>query len=620
MASLNFGLNEVVKVYSGETASEDIFSGAEEIILDYSKEYLTYEILSGGTLVFEGVGNYSATTKVISYSKDGGETWTSVDAVDATEISVSAGDKVMFKGTNGSYATNAAAYAHITGTSEYNVYGNIMSLIYGDDFTGQTVLTENFALPSFFKDNNNLKSVRNLILPATTLTQSCYMNMFWGAGSITSGPKVLPAVTAATNCYSGMFKGCTSLLIAPEISVRTAASTMCNNMFSGCTSLVKVQDDIIINAAQTSCFNGTFKGCTSLKTAPAIRVVSAVSASSAFAGMFSGCTSLSFIYMKCNITQAAAYTNWVAGVAPKGIIFKNVVGTPSPAGWITYQGYSNFANQYFTIEASSEGEIWFNKPTGNDIEVDLEISVNNGDWYRIPYGSFEYSLSEGTTIKFRGRNAALATSDGKFAGFSGSTADFNVYGNIMSLLYGEDFLRQTGYTASYTFANLFKDAPVWSAGNLILPAVEPTPYCYANMFEGSSVTTPPVLRLYYPSEGCCKEMYKDCHSLYTTSFNITQTAERCCEGMFSGCTELTNGNVLGATALTPYCYANMFNGCTNLASLQSQALNVGEEGAEHSLDNWLADVASVGTFYKPAAVTYPAGASGIPEGWTIEDF
>lgn len=620
MASLRFGLNEVVKVYSGGTASEEIFSGTEEIILDYSQEYLTYEILSGGTLVFEGVGNASATTKVISYSKDGGENWTSVDAVDATEISVSAGDKVMFKGTNDTYAENGVSYSHITGTSVYNVYGNIMSLIYGDDFVGQTTLTESQTFNSFFSNNANLKSVRNIVLPATTLSNNCYFNLFKGSTSITSAPKTLPATTATQSCYANMFAGCTSLLIAPTISANAVGGSSFSNMFSGCTSLVCTQNELTINAAAQSCFSGMFKGCTSLKAAPAISVTSSTAANSAFAGMFSGCTSLSFICINCNLTASTTYTNWVAGVGSKGVMYRTRTQQTSPTGWLVYNSYNTYASRYFTITALETGEINFNIPTGYDISVDLEININDTGWQRIPNGSFTTSVEYGATIKIRGRNAALATEDGRFAGFSGSTAGFDVRGNIMSLLYGDDFLRQTGYTSSYTFANLFKDSPVADVSSLILPAVNLTPYCYKGMFEGcTSLTTPPRIYVYYPAEGCCKEMFKNSGVSSKPYIYITDTAERCCEGMFSGCTQLTEAGVLGAQTLTPYCYANMFAGCSTLSSLRCNATNVGEEGTEYSLNNWLDGVASEGTFTKKTDVTYPSGASGIPDGWTIID-
>jgi hypothetical protein len=39
------------------------------------------------------------------------------------------------------------------------------------------------------------------------------------------------------------------------------------------------------------------------------------------------------------------------------------------------------------------------------------------------------------------------------------------------------------------------------------------------------------------------------------------------------------------------------------------------------LSSWVSNVSSSGTFIKhPSMTTLPSGTSGIPEGWTIEDY
>ena len=47
-------------------------------------------------------------------------------------------------------------------------------------------------------------------LPAVSLQQSCYSNMFFRCTSLVEAPK-LPAKTLTTTCYSQMFWGCTNL-------------------------------------------------------------------------------------------------------------------------------------------------------------------------------------------------------------------------------------------------------------------------------------------------------------------------------------------------------------------------------------------------------------------------
>ena len=72
-------------------------------------------------------------------------------------------------------------------TNKFNVYGNIMSLHYGDDFIGQTYLTgKDYAFDYLFGECSNLISAENLILPATTLATGCYGTMFGYCTFITS--------------------------------------------------------------------------------------------------------------------------------------------------------------------------------------------------------------------------------------------------------------------------------------------------------------------------------------------------------------------------------------------------------------------------------------------------
>ena len=89
-----------------------------------------------------------------------------------------------------------------------------MSLLYGDNFIGQTTFptssTYNFA--RLFYGSTYLKNINNLVLPATTLATGCYISMFNGCTGLTTVPSnLLPATTMANNCYNTMFSGCTGL-------------------------------------------------------------------------------------------------------------------------------------------------------------------------------------------------------------------------------------------------------------------------------------------------------------------------------------------------------------------------------------------------------------------------
>ena len=85
----------------------------------------------------------------------------------------------------------------------YKVSGNIMSMLYGDNFHGQ------YSLDSFgghvffglFRDssdgfNLNLVDAADLVLPATTLVEAAYGQMFCRCSNLIRGPKELPAIYA----------------------------------------------------------------------------------------------------------------------------------------------------------------------------------------------------------------------------------------------------------------------------------------------------------------------------------------------------------------------------------------------------------------------------------------
>lgn len=196
--------------------------------VDYSKTYLTFEALESGTFTFTG---YS--TNTVSYSIDDGKTWTSLASATASPT-ISAGDRIMWK-ASGLRIDGDVGIGTFSSTGNYNVSGNIMSLANGDDFIGvNTITAVQFRL--LFNGSTKLINAENLILPATTLTNSCYRQLFQGCTGLITAPK-LPATTLGINCYDYMFDGCTSLKTAPDIIASTFSSHCCRRMFYGCTSL-----------------------------------------------------------------------------------------------------------------------------------------------------------------------------------------------------------------------------------------------------------------------------------------------------------------------------------------------------------------------------------------------
>ena len=227
---------ELFKPYVAYIEDVDRIDWNSKEIVDYTTEYLTFNILSAGTINW--TASKTDVTKTIDYKLNNGE-WVSITSntgSSAPTITVSSGDKLQFRGNNTQYATSYSNYNSFSGSASFEVEGNIMSLIYGDNFKNNLTISSTYALAGLFKNCTKLVSSKNLVLPATTLASQCYYEMFYGCTSLTTAPE-LPATTLANNCYESMFRGCIKLTSAPVLPATTLVYWCYNNMFRDCTSL-----------------------------------------------------------------------------------------------------------------------------------------------------------------------------------------------------------------------------------------------------------------------------------------------------------------------------------------------------------------------------------------------
>ena len=348
---------------------------------DYSRDYLTTIARENGTISFniwQSMGTNLITS--ISYSTDNGATWTTTQNQDnkqqhlKIDVNVNTGDKVLWKGTAQQTGFFDEGYHSVVGsffssTCEYDAEGNVMSMLYGDDFIGKDTIEKTNEFVSLFFDKYDgetecgIVNAKNLALPATTLAYGCYTSMFNGCTSLTSAPE-LPATTLAASCYYGMFKGCTSLTSAPVLPATTLANSCYGSMFRDCTSLTSAPELPVTTLAEgcyefmfngctslTSapilpattlanfCYHGMFESCTSLTSAPELPATTLVNG--CYSGMFRGCTNLDYIKAMFTTAPSTTYTsNWVDGVAATGTFVKNSVATWNvtgvngiPTGW-----------------------------------------------------------------------------------------------------------------------------------------------------------------------------------------------------------------------------------------------------------------------------------------------
>lgn len=353
---ITFSDNIARKPYLGSTEIAEVWLGNVKVYPDtndYSRQYLTFEVVDGGTIEF--VATDASVSKTISFSLDNGQTWTDLTSSTSYQSmggTLSAGDKVLVKGTNNTYASNDRSYYnHFASTAKVNIYGNIMSLISGDDFVDNKTLTEINTFYRLFSDNSKLLSAKHLILPATTLTNYCYSYMFQNCANFTTAPSVLPATTLTNGCYMNMFSGCSSLVNAPALPATTLANNCYRDMFNGCTSLTTAPK-LPATTLANNCYMSMFQNCTSLTTAPVLPARTL--ADSCYSSMFQDCSNLNYIKAMFTTTPSGNYTMyWVNGVASTGTFVKNSAATWDvtgvngvPTGWTIKKEYVKINKKY----------------------------------------------------------------------------------------------------------------------------------------------------------------------------------------------------------------------------------------------------------------------------------
>lgn len=190
---------------------------------DWSTIPLTFEILSNGKIEM-----YTNTITNPEYKLNNGE-WTTFGTSGSYYQlnSLKTGDEVQIRASGWNYG----AYNQLKCSSIFNLKGNIMSIKNPTDFHNITTIG-NYAFSYIFRDNTGLTDASKLVLPATTLGNGCYDDMFWNCTSLTTAP-VLPATTLVEGCYGYMFQGCSNLNYIKCLATDISAARCTNSWLSG---------------------------------------------------------------------------------------------------------------------------------------------------------------------------------------------------------------------------------------------------------------------------------------------------------------------------------------------------------------------------------------------------
>ena len=239
--------NDVTNITLGSTPVEQIADSLGNVLWSAAPvvlpNYFYVEDVSGSdNTVSITKSNTNAPTIEIFASTDT-VNWSSIGSTSTTAITatIPANGKLYLKATTSGWGVSGSGNV-ITCSDNHNIGGNIMSLIYNDDFEDKTTFPNGSTYNFYYLFQNNTKVINtsNLVLPATTLAAGCYSGMFNGCTSLTTAPAVLPANNVGNYGYSNMFNGCTSLTTAPEIYCNVFGQRACRAMFVNCTNLIKI--------------------------------------------------------------------------------------------------------------------------------------------------------------------------------------------------------------------------------------------------------------------------------------------------------------------------------------------------------------------------------------------
>lgn len=288
---------------------------------------------------------------------------------------------------------------------------------------------------------------------------------------------------------------------------------------------------------------------------------------------------------------------------------------------VSQEAYEDYAHQYFTMEVLSAGNINWRAGSNSATKRTIQYSKNGGSWVSITSstGGTSFSVAVGDKVRFKGTNTTYSTQSASTYSntFYGTTAKVKLYGNIMSLVAGDNFQTAETFSSTYVFRSILSVSSVMDAENLILPATALTEGCYLGLLADTNITIAPKLPATNLAKSCYWNIFLRCSNLVTPSeLPATTMKESCYRAMYYG-TSITTAPDLPAPTLATNCYYQMFEQCSKLNYIKCLATNI---SATTPLTNWVRGVPSSGTFVKDASMTsWPRGNNGIPNNWTVVD-
>lgn len=599
--------------------------------------------------------NASAPTVDVYYSNDL-STWTLLGQTSTITLSlnVAAGNKVYFRSNADQWADTSSTfyYNYFSSTGNCNIGGNIMSLLYGSNFTGYEKVFPNENCYGIFNGLfvgwTNLVDAGELVLPVTHIESR--------TGAM------------GNRCYRALLNGCSNLINGPHVDLRFRDNPESDELYAcmqrfiaGCPKLETIHINTQnLNGAFTDIFLSTnYNGLTWYDYSGNPRTVWPTNVT---------CVNVISMYIGYD-----RVIDWYSSVSGEIIQVDDNSVTP----YVTIYKKSRDAKYYepFYLFNNTNNTLTFNW-TPSRMNSTIQPTVNiSYSFDNSTYTSTSVQGSTVFTVNVPANTKCYLKADMTFEKTGSGTFQWSseIGGNIASLLYGNNFTGDESYYPTYyddvyeenfnyerICAYMFSGSDITDASNLVLlhdnPSLNGSVECNGYMFRNcTSLVSAPALPIIL-TDSCYTHMFAGCTSLATAPIlSATTLTSHCYDNMFAGCTSLVNvQNTLPATTPEYSCYYGMFNGCTSLTTAPEIMLtstwrqgggyiynscgtmfygctSLNEikvhfedwpptTGNYYNTSNWVYGVAANGTFYKPNSLPNERGYDRIPNDWTITNF
>lgn len=575
------------------------------------------------------------------------------------------GSKVYLKATTdywGKFVGDNAIMHQITANKYHSIGGNIMSLIYGDNFVGKKTFPDDSIKGIFlrlFYGNTYLTDARELVLPVTHSTSPV--------------PTELDNMHNLASCYSRMFMNCTHLVNGPVNELRARGEFdlwHCNNfMYQNCTSLGFV-------GFNTQDGNGRY-----------VSVLSGANAN-AHINNYSGTTIDTTVGTQKHIVSMYLPTydrvkHWDSNISGR------VESVDDNNNVRIYRDYEDTYNPLYventyagsnTITLTTQSA---SSPVSGQYATQLQYSKDKTNWTTVNLSTstpVTITMLEGEKVYFRNNSGYFNYFDRNSNAFwttINCSASYNVAGNASSLL---DYNNMATAPLSFgCFAKLFYGDPnLQYADRMTFTEQKVVPErafydifhdctglvavcdfnsvedctngwgAFNSMLQGctSLINAPNFRNLKNTGERSCFSWYAhDCTALKTAGSydNLTTVGPYGFNQSFFGCTSLvtsaytpkltgtiseygfnrtyygcsklvTSHDFRNITSVGTNAFGQAFYGCSSLKYIVAPTLS---SWSTTIFTQWLRNVSSSGTFYFYGTASVSSGYSGRPTGWTL---